>query len=290
MFRANVFIVLVLALISAYSIASAEVPQANDDCQFVELQNLLNSPLSFVGRRICTEAIVRVEFEGMGLYTEGHPLGIVRLVNIYPPFGLEEAIERRIYTGDRIFVSGRFQVNEGCLRGYLISRLTEAEYDSLMQANPDEATEIDVRCFTNILPSWFNDAQYEIVEQIPPPDRCRHVDVEAVYTDPSPFQDELVCLDAILEVGEDDLYLVPPALYGHSREGSAELSVRTLHQTHVTELRDGAEVKAVGWLHATETCMEAVAENDEQPCQPILLPMTLQLYDFYYEEETTDGD
>lgn len=254
--------------------------------QYVSLEDLRADPLAFVGKDVCTEAYVRVEYEGMMLYVDGMRPEDRTYVNVYPPFGLDYAIEHRIHTGDRVFARGVFEVQEACLRGYIWAHLHEDELASLEAAKSDDDPEDDTFCFPMLLPTWLSGPRFELTEQIPPQDRCVHIYIHELYAGPTPYEYQLVCFEAVLEDGETGLYLVPEELYGNLPDSGPHVEIRTLHAPTVQEVRDGATVWAIGWIRDHEPCMAVITDSLDAPCPQMQLPATLQLYDFYYADVT----
>lgn len=87
-------LLLALALIAVAGGANAEEATALRDCSFVDLAGLIHEPLNYNGQEVCTETLVRVEYEGMTLYTQEMRREDRLYVNVYPPFGVDEAVDQ----------------------------------------------------------------------------------------------------------------------------------------------------------------------------------------------------
>jgi len=260
--KAAVYGGLILLMMGLGACSNADDSAANSkfaDCRFLSLEDVYSDLESYFDQEICVDAFVEVEYEGMHLYYEGQPPTLIYDLRygVDAPFGLQEAIEDGIYTGDRILIRGRFVPFEPCRVRYASDESSSGSH-----------------CMP-YSPIHFEDPVYEIISQPPPTETCEAVSVDDLYNQAEKLYRHPVCVTGTVHGLSDN-----PALetIGATAINHPPVSLRSLRAIDLTSFGDGARVTVTGWSYATHWCFTRDRDG-YPPCDEEQLAPRIVVYD-----------
>jgi len=260
--KAAVYGGLILLMMGLGACSNADDSAANSkfaDCRFLSLEDVYSDLESYFDQEICVDAFVEVEYEGMHLYYEGQPPTLIYDLHygVDAPFGLQEAIEDGIYTGDRIRIRGRFVPFEPCRVRYASGGSSSGSH-----------------CMP-YSPIHFEDPVYEIANQPPPMDICETASIHDLFERAEQLYRHPVCVTGTFHGGGESPVLVTNDATTISQP---PISLRILRSIDVSLIEDGTQVTVSGWSYATHWCFTRDRDG-YPPCDEEQLAPRIVVYD-----------
>lgn len=161
-------------------------------CLHVDIETLFATPREFSNLRICTEAMINVEYEGMKLYPpalQQMPYSDTQM-NLYIGLPLGEALSRDLRNRDWVSAEGRFSIDEACFPRYL-----------------GETGDSEIFCFPSRL-GYLSSSTIMFLRREDPRDTCDQIDLATFEIDAERDERSVICTRGRIAVHNSDLYVV----------------------------------------------------------------------------------
>ncbi len=191
----SILTLLFLGNLVACSQPTTSVENTNTEvvaCLRVGIEDLFANPHDYNETKICTEAMINVEFEGMKIYPPSHqsnPYSDTSM-NLYIGMSVSEALDRNFRNRDWVDVEGHFSINLDCF-----------------PEDPPIGRTEETFCIPSRM-GYLSQTSIEFIKRDPPRGVCEHIDLNTFDLDPDDFTRSVICARGRIAIRDAELYVV----------------------------------------------------------------------------------
>jgi len=220
---------------------ASPLAQSDDggQCSVVLLEQLLNDPIAYENQTICTEGIINVAYESMGIYPEtGVPLPFHDR-KLGPGINAHNASEAGFRSGDHVRAVGTLMIDRTCFGP-----------DTLCPGG-------DTNSF------YLRDSEIELTNPIAPGDVCEHFSLEDLPSDISSPAPRVVCTSGQYRNDGEGGYFLVPEQYAGSLDDERNFYLNYIwFGADIPDIAEGAWVEVVAVQFANELTVYDIVAND----------------------------